>query len=676
MKTHCGMVRRCAPLRGVVLTLVWCALAGAGADEGYVIQGRVTESGAGAPGIWIDLFQTAGTWVAHVQSGDEGAYAFSSIPPGDYKLVAYTGAALSPVEHSGGSFSLSGDLSGMDFSFAAAAYGLSGTVTRDGGAADGVWLDLFTTAGAWVANVCTGADGAFAFNGIEAGDYSLVAYTSGSLLAVAYAGNPLHVDAGMTGLTVGLDTLGTVTGTVQQGAEALAGAWVDLFDGTGRWLAHGQTDSLGRFSFTDLPAGDYDVTAYAPASGGQVSLGGLTLAAGGSETVSLAFAAAHALRGTVSRDTAALSGVWLDLFHSTGAWLTHTQTDGAGAFAFEGIAEGTYRLVVYEPATMVGHVPLTHSAFSLSDDETVALTFCTAAGTVFLDGEARSGVWLDIFDEAGTWCNHAQTGMDGSYTLGPVLNGSYTVRAYHPMTGESADLGQTGVVLTGDRTGVDAGFLSGEALPLIDCIPELLVTAGSKNFAVAEKIGERAQMGDALVLTVQSEGEDPVVRRLQLSYEDDGQTRTEVLTLSMDASGVLCTQEEGRDEEEYHLYEPGRMLFPASLFAGASMELGYTWTDYESVTSYSGTGSGTCTVSGPEVLAVGACSYQCWKVTTRTSTGTVPDILGMHTGTYEDSFWVAPGVGIVQIQRYGKRLYRYGYSASGSYTALWEGPSE
>src|SRR5207302_133860 len=124
------------------------------------------------------------------------------------------------------------------------------------------------------------------------------------------------------------------------------------------------TDAAGGYSFTGLPAGDYQVDTVGPA--GWLLTAGVdprpvTLTAGQAETTAdFGYQQAQGFIGDLVYDDVngngaqdggenGLPGLTVRLLDGNGALLSTTTTDGSGAYSFAGLAAGDYQVDVTAP---------------------------------------------------------------------------------------------------------------------------------------------------------------------------------------------------------------------------------------------------------------------------------------------------------------------------------------
>jgi len=208
----------------------------------------------------------------------------------------------------------------------------------------------------------------------------------------------------------------TISGTI----AGAAGVTVAL---SGASSATTTTDAAGRYAFAGLSSGSYTVTpslagyVFNPLST-SVTVSGASLS--GKDFAGAANPSPHGISGTVSGLVAA--GVTVAL---SGANTGTTTTDGAGHYAFTGLADGSYTVT----ASRAGYVfaPAGQAVVLSGADITQDFTDVGAyaiSGTV--SGLVASGVTVTLSGAAS-----AATTTDGSghYAFTGLADGSYTVAA-------------------------------------------------------------------------------------------------------------------------------------------------------------------------------------------------------------------------------------------------------
>lgn len=176
----------------------WVRIHGAHAEgvsfvfpPGYRLAGAVRRNGAPVPGAWVDLYARTGRWLAHACADSAGTFAFFPHQPGEYELVAYSPETLQPTPCRANPIALGhADRTGLEITLPP-GHLLGGSLQRNGQTLSGVWVDLFTAAGLWLAHQQTDPAGAFRFTGLHTGSYRLVAYQPRTFGAVEYGASPV-----------------------------------------------------------------------------------------------------------------------------------------------------------------------------------------------------------------------------------------------------------------------------------------------------------------------------------------------------------------------------------------------------------------------------------------------------------------------------------------------------
>ncbi|MCU1593825.1 MAG: putative invasin, partial [Frankiales bacterium] len=209
----------------------------------------VTKNGAAVPGASVTITAQA----AALTTNPSGQVTFTGVTPGTYAVTASkSGQSVTQnITTSAPSSSLTLALPADPPATAAVTV----TVTDGGAAVSGASIVVFS--GSTSASGSTDASGTATVSGLPSGTYTVTASTvsgrSGSTSGVV-------LTAGSTATTsVALSAaVGRLDVTVTRGGATQAGATVTL---SGTASRSGTTDGSGNISFTDLPAGDYSVSA-------------------------------------------------------------------------------------------------------------------------------------------------------------------------------------------------------------------------------------------------------------------------------------------------------------------------------------------------------------------------------------------------------------------------------
>jgi hypothetical protein len=318
----------------------------------------IQDSGeAGLGGVTVNLLDSTGATVATTVTSAAGAYNFSDVPPGDYRIqfVAPSGAAFSP---------------------------------QDQGANDGLDSDADAT-------------------GLT------------SLFTLSAGQNDISRDAGL--ISTQIASVGDFVwddqnqnGIQDPGEPGLAGATVNLFSSAGTLVGSTTTTSTGAYNFT-VPPGDYrlqfippatydfspqdagaDDTADSDVSSSTGFTGLFTLAAGDNDTTRdagmFSVQPPYASVGNFVWDDQNQNGIQdpgepgipnvrLNLFSSTGALVRTTLTNSTGAYLFADVIPGSYRIQAIPPSGY-GISPLDAGGDDTLDNDFDPATGFTAAFTL------------------------------------------------------------------------------------------------------------------------------------------------------------------------------------------------------------------------------------------------------------------------------------------------------
>lgn len=232
------------------------------AAPSHTVTGKVTDEG-GNPivGLWVSMYDGVST------RGDD------TDANGDYTIPNLQSTSVTVYAGGDGTwdyFSLEGaDISSGTFDIQLAptpvpAVVISGTVVDrvTGVAIEGATINL-SKGWAWQGSRTTGADGAYTFGDLFAGDYLLSVtapgYRATSVAALAVDDDsPVERVVRMSATPVGTATIsGIVTAA---GGAPIEGAWVSASAGLAAPIFNVATGPDGRYAFTGLPAGIYNLS--------------------------------------------------------------------------------------------------------------------------------------------------------------------------------------------------------------------------------------------------------------------------------------------------------------------------------------------------------------------------------------------------------------------------------
>ena len=366
-------------------------------------------------GVTVDLLDASGNVVATTTTDVKGAYAFTNLEEGTYKVrVRQEGPIADLVQTEDPDATkdnASGDITlelnnpikeNVNFGYIS-DNSIAGTVYRDDNRSGALnpgekgypeqTVQLLDKDGAVVATTKTDANGAYSFDNLPDGTYSVRVVKDGALTDLEQTGDPdstldnasepitlneanptkKNVDFGyvpdyfITG-TIYRD--GNRSGALDSDEKLYEGVTVQLRDKDGNVVATTTTDADGTYSFDKLPAGTYSVTVVQDGPIASLEQTGDPDATkdNASEPITLnndnpsktdinfGYIADNSLSGTVYRDDSrnekqdgtepGYSGVTVQLLDKDGAVVGTTTTDKDGRYSFEHLPDGTYSVTV------------------------------------------------------------------------------------------------------------------------------------------------------------------------------------------------------------------------------------------------------------------------------------------------------------------------------------------
>ena len=268
-------------------------------------SGALNSGESGYPEQTVQLLDKDGTVIATTKTDANGMYSFDKLPDGTYSVKVVKDGALADTEQTGDPDSTLDNASepitldeanptkkDVDFGYVP-DYFIKGTIYRDGnrsGALDtdeklyeGVTVQLRDADGTVVATTTTDADGAYSFDKLPAGTYTVTVVQDGPIAGLEQTGDPdatkdnasepitLNSDnPSTTDVNFGYVNNNSLSGTVyrddsrngdQDGTEpGYSSVTVQLLDKDGQVIATTTTDANGNYSFDKLPDGTYSVT--------------------------------------------------------------------------------------------------------------------------------------------------------------------------------------------------------------------------------------------------------------------------------------------------------------------------------------------------------------------------------------------------------------------------------
>ena len=404
-------------------------------------------------------------------------------------------------------------------------YFIKGTIYRDGnrsGALDmgeklyeGVTVNLVDADGNIIATTTTDEKGNYSFDKLPAGTYSVKVVQDGPIASLEQTGDPdaskdnasepitLNNDnPSKTDVNFGYVNNNSLSGTVyrddsrngdQDGTEpGYSGVTVQLLDKDGNVVATTTTDANGKYSFSKLPDGTYSVKVVKdgeladteqtedPDANKDNASEPVTLGEDNpsKDHIDFGYVPDYSIHGLVYRDgdrnethgatEKGYANQTVELRDKDGKVVATTTTDENGAYSFEKLPAGSYRVKVVKDGALAGldqtedpdsTKDSTSGVISLSNDHRTQtdVNFGYIAnnsinGTIYRDGdrdgrkgdtEGRySGVTVQLLDKNGTVIATTTTDKDGTYSFEHLPDGTYSIKVVKD--GVLADADQTG----------------------------------------------------------------------------------------------------------------------------------------------------------------------------------------------------------------------------------------
>ena len=412
-------------------------------------SGALNSGESGYPEQTVQLLDKDGTVIATTKTDANGMYSFDKLPDGTYSVKVVKDGALADNEQTGDPDSTLDNASepitldeanptkkDVDFGYVP-DYFIKGTIYRDGnrsGALDtdeklyeGVTVQLRDADGTVVATTTTDADGAYSFDKLPAGTYTVTVVQDGPIAGLEQTGDPdATKDNASESITLNNDNPSTtdvnfgyvnnnsLSGTVyrddsrngdQDGTEpGYSGVIVQLLDKDGQVITTTTTDANGRYSFDKLPDGTYSVTvvkdgeladteqtedpdATKDNSSEPVTLGEDNPS---KDHIDFGYVPDYSIHGLVYRDgdrseshgtdEKGYANQTVELRDKDGKVVATTTTDADGAYSFEKLPAGDYTVTVVKDGALT----------DLDQTEDPDSTKDSASGVISLSNDHRT----------------------------------------------------------------------------------------------------------------------------------------------------------------------------------------------------------------------------------------------------------------------------------------------
>ncbi len=493
-----------------------------GADGAYLVTvaeavsvgGTVcTPEGTPVAGVQVTLSDERGVWIASTDAA--GVFRVDGLFPGVYTLSTDIPQGLIPVTVPDGTIEIApGQTLTLPDAVLMTAASIQGTLREGNAPLAGVRITLQPLG----LEAATGADGAFRFDGLPLGEYTLSpALPDG--MSLSGPAQPIAISASGEEKTAALDAVRLCSlsgrawsdtdddGLLSAGEGGLSGVDLTLLSGSGEAVQTFTTGRDGSFAFEGLVPGEYRVAVTLPdgliftrnaPDAARLIVG---VAAQSAESAPITLASGDAVKNLLVGGTRAgsVSGTVLETggqpiagaqisLARTGYDLLETVTDAAGAYAISPVRMGDYTLSVQLPDGLLiddqaggaSRVEVSVSTRMPRPDITRDFTAARAArlaALVWLDREAvasygsqegLAGARVLLYQVTGgseALAREAVTGTDGIAAFDALHPGTYRIAYHAPDTEYGITVEETQVtLLSGDSAQVNAGMTKYSAI--------------------------------------------------------------------------------------------------------------------------------------------------------------------------------------------------------------------
>ena len=375
----------------------------------------------GYSGVTVQLLDASGNVVATTTTDANGTYSFSKLPDGTYSVKVVKDGELADTEQTEDPDATKDNASEpvtlgednptkdhIDFGYVP-DYSIHGLVYRDGdrnethGAGEKGYanqtVELRDKDGKVVATTTTGANGAYSFSKLPAGDYTVKVVKDGALTDLDQTEDPDSTKDSASGvISLGNDhrtetdvnfgyiANNSINGTIYRDGDRdgrkgdtegrYSGVTVQLLDASGNVVATTTTDKDGKYSFEHLPDGTYSVKVVKDGALADADQTGdpdnkldnasepITLNEDNPTKgdVDFGYVPNNTITGTVYRDDnrdktidgdePGLERVSVQLLDEDGKVLQTLDTDADGTYAFQHLPDGTYTVRVVRSSSI------------------------------------------------------------------------------------------------------------------------------------------------------------------------------------------------------------------------------------------------------------------------------------------------------------------------------------
>ncbi|GAB1765757.1 carboxypeptidase regulatory-like domain-containing protein [Priestia megaterium] len=400
------------------------------------VTGTVLNEQTGDPlaGVTVQIFDFTRALVATLQTDQSGVYQYQNLAPGSYRLISTANNFGSVTQDTQ---ITSEAITSLNFNLTPNPGTITGGVfnQQTGAPIAGASIAIrqFSPFGPIVATITTNIQGQFTVFNLTPGAYTAVA--SEPNFGTESASTLVQSNSVSTVLLNLSPDSGIVQGTITsaQTGQTLADTLLRILDVNGVLVAVSQTDINGNYRIQGLAPGTYTMVATNPQF--QQLANGINIASNQTVTQNISLQPnPGTITGTVvnAQTSTPLSGAVLQVFQSGSTTpITNTVTDQNGSFSFIGLAPGEYSLVAQ--ATNFGSVAV-GAIITSGNTTTITVQAPPLPGVISgqvtdFSGNALSNATIRLLDSNQNVVGIGSTDLTGSYTIGNVAAGTYTVIA-------------------------------------------------------------------------------------------------------------------------------------------------------------------------------------------------------------------------------------------------------
>lgn len=411
----------------------------------FTISGHIQTSAAVAiSGVSVTRTGSA-TPVTTNASGD---FTFTGVPNGTYTLTpSKSGLTFTPTTRS--ATVNNANLTGQNFTGVPNTFSVSGRVANSLGAGmSGMQMQLGAV------KVTTAADGAFVFNNVAPGSYTLSPVISASLAGVTFTPASRSVTVSSANvINQNFTATFRITGRITNSAGNGIGG-ITVRRTLGASVFNATTDSSGNFTFTNCNSGAQTIAPLLTPSlaGVSFSPASYNVTVGTANLTNINFRALFSIKGKVT-NSAGVGIPNIPVRRTTGASNTTVNTDAQGDYVFANVTTGDHTIApVLTPAltgasfspvsrvVTVNNATLTNINFQVFFSVSGKVTTSSNVGIANVRmALATSTSTVSVFTDTNG--NYSFSGVRaGSYTLTPTLTGKTFTPASKSITVSNASL--------------------------------------------------------------------------------------------------------------------------------------------------------------------------------------------------------------------------------------------